>query len=93
MDYAPRPDDIRFILEQVLLAPDQLQALPAFSEADPALMNQVLDEAGKFVGEVVAPLQAAGDSPGCRFDAGAVTPPPGFRAAYQAFRPAGLPRC
>jgi alkylation response protein AidB-like acyl-CoA dehydrogenase len=91
MDYSPRPDDIRFILEQVLHAPEQLQALPAFGEADPALMNQVLDEAARFVGEVVAPLQAVGDAPGCRFDAGAVTTPPGFRAAYQAFWQAGWP--
>ena len=91
MDYAPRPDDIRFLLEQVLHAPEQLQALPAFGDADPALLNQVLEEAGKFVGEVVAPLQAIGDSPGCRFDAGVVTTPPGFRAAYHAFWQAGWP--
>ncbi len=91
MNYSPRPDDVRFILEQVLQAPQQLQALPAFAEADSALLDQVLAEAGKFVGEVVAPLQAAGDSPGCRFDAGEVTTPPGFREAYQAFWQAGWP--
>lgn len=34
MNYSPRPDDVRFILEQVLQAPQQLQALPAFAEAD-----------------------------------------------------------
>jgi alkylation response protein AidB-like acyl-CoA dehydrogenase len=60
-------------------------------DADSALLAQVLDEAGKFVGEVVAPLHAAGDSPGCRFDAGKVTTPPGFREAYQAFWQAGWP--
>jgi alkylation response protein AidB-like acyl-CoA dehydrogenase len=91
MNYSPRPDDVRFILEQVLQAPAQLQALPAFAETDAALLDQVLDEAGKFVGEVIAPLQAVGDSPGCRFDAGVVTTPPGFRAAYQAFWQAGWP--
>jgi alkylation response protein AidB-like acyl-CoA dehydrogenase len=91
MNYSPRPDDIRFILEQVLQAPAQLQALPAFADADPQLLAQVLEEAGKFVGDVVAPLQAVGDSPGCRFEAGVVTTPPGFRAAYQAFWQAGWP--
>jgi alkylation response protein AidB-like acyl-CoA dehydrogenase len=91
MNYSPRPDDVRFLLEQVLQAPAQLQALPAFAEADSDLLNHVLAEAGKFVAEVVAPLQAAGDSPGCRFDAGVVTTPPGFRAAYQAFWQAGWP--
>lgn len=57
MNYAPRPDDIRFILEQVLHAPAQLQALPAFAETDADLMHQVLGEAGNFVGEVTAPLR------------------------------------
>jgi alkylation response protein AidB-like acyl-CoA dehydrogenase len=91
MNYSPRPDDVRFILEQVLHAPAQLQALPAFAETDAALLDQVLDEAGKFVGQVIAPLQAVGDSTGCRFDAGAVVTPPGFRAAYEAFWQGGWP--
>jgi hypothetical protein len=66
MDYRPHADDARFLLMEVLDAPAQLAALPAMADADPALMAQVLDEAGKFVGEVVAPLNAAGDAPGCR---------------------------
>ena len=70
---------------EVLDAPAQLAALPAMADADPALMAQVLDEAGKFVGEVVAPLNAAGDATGCTFNAGGVATPPGFRDAYQAF--------
>ena len=54
-------------------------------------MRQVLDEAGKFVGDVVAPLNRAGDEIGARFDAGQVTMPPGFREAYQAFWQGGWP--
>jgi alkylation response protein AidB-like acyl-CoA dehydrogenase len=91
MDYRPNADDARFLLMEVLHAPRQLASLPAMAEADPALMGQVLDEAGKFVGEIVAPLHAAGDAPGCTFSAGAVTTPPGFRDAYQAFWQAGWP--
>ena len=89
--YQPRTDDMAFILSEVLQAPRQLQALPPFGEVDPDLMRQVLDEAGKFVGEVVAPLNQAGDASGCRFAAGSVTTPPGFRDAYQAFWQAGWP--
>jgi hypothetical protein len=70
MDYRPHADDARFLLMEVLDAPAQLAALPAMADADPALMAQVLDEAGKFVGEVVAPLQRGGDETGCRFNAG-----------------------
>jgi alkylation response protein AidB-like acyl-CoA dehydrogenase len=91
MNYRPAVDDTLFLLLDVLQAPQQLAALPAFAETDAALMRQVLEEAGKFVGEVVAPLNAAGDAPGCRFDAGRVTTPPGFREAYQAFWQAGWP--
>ena len=43
--YQPRTDDMQFVLSRVLNAPAQLQALPAFSEVDPELMQQVLDEA------------------------------------------------
>ena len=89
--YQPRTDDMAFILSQVLQAPAQLQALPAFAEVDPDLMRQVLDEAGKFVGEVVAPLNRDGDEIGARWDAGTVTMAPGFRDAYQAFWQAGWP--
>ena len=91
MDYRPHADDARFLLMEVLDAPGQLAPLHAMADTDPALMGQVLDEAGKFVGEVVAPLHAAGDVPGCVYDAGAVTTPPGFRDAYQAFWQAGWP--
>ncbi len=91
MTYQPRPGDVRFVLDAVLAAPERLRALPAFAEVDDALQAQVLDEAAKFVAEVVAPLNRTGDEIGCRFDAGAVTAPPGFRDAYQAFWRAGWP--
>ena len=43
------------------------------------------------MGEVIAPLNQSGDAVGARFNAGAVTMPPGFRDAYQAFWQAGWP--
>jgi alkylation response protein AidB-like acyl-CoA dehydrogenase len=89
--YPPSPDDHRFLLLDVLDAAGCLQALPAFAEADAALFTQVLDEAAKFVAEVVSPLQAVGDAPGCRFEAGRVRTPPGFAEAYRAFWQAGWP--
>ena len=89
--YLPRTDDMAFILADVLQAPAQLQALDAFAEVDPELMRQVLDEAGKFVGEVVAPLNRDGDEIGAQWKDGAVTMPPGFGDAYQAFWQAGWP--
>ena len=83
--------DIQFLLTEVLHAPAQWQALAPFADTDGGLAAQVLDEAAKFVDTAVAPLQRTGDEVGCRFDAGTVTTPPGFRDAYQAFWQGGWP--
>ena len=91
MDYRPRPEDTLFLLDDVLGAGPRLRQLPAFAEVDAALAAQVLDEAGTFVAEVIAPLNRAGDETGCRFEAGTVTMPPGFRDAYQSFWQGGWP--
>ncbi|MDO8887307.1 MAG: acyl-CoA dehydrogenase family protein [Hydrogenophaga sp.] len=90
-DYQPQPEASLRILDGVLKVSEQLAALPAFADFDAALLQQVLGEAGKFVGEVVAPLNQSGDAVGAQFNAGAVTMPPGFRVAYQAFWQAGWP--
>ncbi|HYD77953.1 acyl-CoA dehydrogenase family protein [Ramlibacter sp.] len=91
MDYRPDAGDARFLLEQVLDAPTRLRALAPFAEVDADLMGQVLDEAAKFVGAEIAPLNAVGDAIGAHFEAGTVTMPPGFADAYKAFREAGWP--
>ncbi|MEJ1164156.1 acyl-CoA dehydrogenase family protein [Variovorax sp. CCNWLW186] len=91
MDYRPRPEDSRFILNAVLDAPVRLGALAPFAEADEALQAQVLEEAARFVAEAVALSNRGGDEIGCRFAAGEVTTPPGFRQAYQALVDGGWP--
>jgi len=80
-----------FIFTQVLQAPEQLQALGVYADLDPDLMRQVLDESGKFVGDVVAPLNRTGDEVGAQWLDGKVTMPPGFREAYQSFWQSGWP--
>ncbi|MFT4267596.1 MAG: acyl-CoA dehydrogenase family protein [Xenophilus sp.] len=92
MDYRPLPEDPLFLLREVLAAPAALRALAPFGEVDAQLVQQVLEEAGRFVGEVVAPLNREGDEAGCRREAdGSVRTPPGFREAYRAFVEAGWP--
>lgn len=83
--------DIQFLLTDVLQAPARWQALAPFADTDGELAAQVLDEAAKFVDSAIAPLQRSGDEEGCRFDAGKVHTPAGFRDAYQAFWQAGWP--
>jgi alkylation response protein AidB-like acyl-CoA dehydrogenase len=90
--YQPHTADAGFILFEVLQAQQALAALPALADnADPDLMRQVIEEAGKFVAEVIAPLNRDGDEIGAQFKAGVVTMPAGFRQAYQAFWQAGWP--
>ena len=87
--YQARTDDMFFVLSRVLDGPAQLQALSPYAEVDAALMQQVLDEAGTFVAEVVAPLSRHGDEIGASWKDGVVTTPPGFSQAYQAIWQAG----
>jgi alkylation response protein AidB-like acyl-CoA dehydrogenase len=89
--YQPRTEEMHWLLNQVLQGAHPLQALPPFAEVDTDLVVQVLEEAGKFVADVVAPLNRDGDEIGCQWNAGQVTMPPGFSAAYQAFWQAGWP--
>lgn len=91
MLYSPRTDEMLYVLTQVVHAERRLQELPAHAEVDAELMAQLMDEAGKFVASVIAPLNRIGDETGARWSDGAVTMPPGFRDAYQAFWQAGWP--
>ncbi|TCP20375.1 acyl-CoA dehydrogenase family protein [Simplicispira metamorpha] len=84
-------DDIQHLLTTVLQAPRRWQALAPFADTDGPLAAQVLDEAARFVDSAIAPLNRSGDEEGCRFDAGQVHSPTGFRDAYRAFWQAGWP--
>lgn len=89
--YAPPLRELQFVLEDLLDAPARWASLPPYAEADAATARQVLEEAGRFAAEVLAPLNAAGDREGCLWEGGAVATPPGFRGAYQAYVEAGWP--
>src|SRR5215469_6159776 len=54
-----------------------------------AMVEQVLEEAGRFAGDVIAPLNRVGDKFGTPFKDGAVTTPPGWKDAYTAWAAAG----
>lgn len=89
MNYQPNASEAIFFMETVLNASERLAELPPFQEVDAALMVQILDEAGKFISDEIAPLNQTGDAEGAKFSQGQVTMPQGFAAAYQAFWRAG----
>ncbi len=84
MPYQAPIDDLRFILTHVLNLEETL-SLPAFNELDSLLCDAVLEEAGKFANNELAPLNKTGDAQGCRIEDGVVTTPNGFKQAYAAF--------
>ena len=84
--YAPPLNDIRFVLDHVVdLA--GLSQLPDLEHADPATVHGLLEEYGRFVAEVFAPLDRPGDQQGSRFDpaTGSVTTPDGWPDAYRRY--------
>jgi alkylation response protein AidB-like acyl-CoA dehydrogenase len=89
--YQPQPQEALFLMQQAGADAGALAQLPVFAAVDEAIVQQVLEEAGRFVAEGVAPLQEVGDRVGAQFKNGQVTMPPGFRQAYQAFWQAGWP--
>ncbi len=79
-------DDLRFGLYDVLNA-EALFARLGHADANRELVDAVLDEAARFTETVLAPLNRVGDELGCRYDkaTGNVTPPPGFKQAFDQF--------
>ena len=81
--------DTRFVINE-LLDLSSYADLTGFEAVTPELVDTLVEEAGKFAGEVLAPLNAIGDKEGCtRHSDGRVTTPPGFKEAYNQFREAG----
>src|SRR5262245_39473971 len=52
-------------------------------------VEAVLEEAGKFATDIIAPLNTVGDRHGTPFKDGAITTPPGWKEAYRAWSQAG----
>ena len=85
--------DMQFVLHELLNVSDELKQLPKYADIDADTINQVLEEGGKFTSEVLFPLNHSGDREGCTLDPATheVTPPKGFKEAYDQYVAAGWP--
>ncbi|NTV10436.1 MAG: acyl-CoA dehydrogenase, partial [Zoogloea sp.] len=76
--------DMQFVLRE-LAGLEDVAALPGCDEADPDVVDAILEEAGKFAGGVLAPLNWSGDQEGARWDDGKVFTATGWKDAYKQF--------
>src|SRR4030095_16559285 len=81
-------DDIAFVLRHLCDLEDVAKLEP-FTHADPATVLGVIEEAGRFMADVVAPLNPPADRQGLTLEDGAVTTPDGFKEAYTRYVDAG----
>jgi alkylation response protein AidB-like acyl-CoA dehydrogenase len=89
-EYTAPLQDIRFALEHLVDLP-ALSKLPVFAHADPETVYGLLDEFGRFVSEVLVPIDRAGDAAGAQFDPATneVKTAPGWIDAYRKYVDAG----
>ncbi len=89
MGYKPPLEDIEFTLANIADL-ESISKLNGFQHADLATVSGVLEEAGRFFSEVIAPLNRIGDQQGSKLQPdGTVKTPEGFKAAYAKFVEAG----
>jgi len=86
MSFKPPVRDLEFSLRAAADF-DRLEA--AFPAADADTVSAVLEAAGSFAADVLAPLNRSGDLAGARLENGVVRTAPGFADAYKAFADGG----
>jgi alkylation response protein AidB-like acyl-CoA dehydrogenase len=82
--YTPPLKDMQFLMREIA-GIDEISQLPGFEEASADVVDAILEEAGKFAGGVLAPLNWSGDQEGAKFANKQATTPAGFKEAYQQF--------
>jgi hypothetical protein len=91
MTYQAPVRDYAFLLRDVLQL-ERYANLPAFADASMDTVDAILEEAGKFTSEVLAPLNSVGDKQGCKWSPDfTVKTPDGFKDAYEKLVAGGWP--
>lgn len=88
MTYAAPLKDMLFVMNE-LAGLAEINGLPGCEDATPETVEAVLEENAKFAGEVVAPLNWAGDQAPSYWSDGQVVTTKGFKEAFKLFGEAG----
>jgi butyryl-CoA dehydrogenase len=88
MSYRPPVDEMMFTLRHVAGLDRSIEE-GVYPDLSADLVGSILEEAGKFAGGRIAPLNAVGDKAGAALADGAVTTAPGFREVYRAWSEGG----
>ena len=86
--YRPPLTDVRFLLEHVVPL-SQVTRQSAFSHVEADIVDGLIEEAGRFAAEVVAPTNQGADRAGIEFRDGVVSMPPELVAAQRQFVASG----
>jgi len=76
--------EYRFIIEEFLRL-ERFAEVPGYADAAGETLAVFLDSAARICEGVAQPLNQPGDLEGCRWEAGEVRTPKGFREAYRRF--------
>ncbi|MCK0151332.1 acyl-CoA dehydrogenase [Marivita sp. S6314] len=88
MTYRAPLHDMQFVLED-LCDLSAIAQLPGLEDATPDMAKAILEEAGRFAREVLAPMNQTGDQIGTHIAEGQVTTPPDWKSAYDKVVEAG----
>ncbi|VAX03324.1 3-methylmercaptopropionyl-CoA dehydrogenase (DmdC) [hydrothermal vent metagenome] len=83
-EYIAPTREMKFVLKHVIEMAE-ISELERFQDASADIVDAVLEEAGKFCGEILSPLNVVGDREGARLTKEGVIPPPGFKEAYASY--------
>ena len=88
MSYVAPVKDMMFCIE-ALAGLDEMSQWPGSEDATADTARAVLEENARFVQDVVAPLNRAGDLQPASWNNGVVTTTPGFKDAFKSYGEAG----
>ena len=88
MSFTAHVDDLRYTLKHINGLNGQLED-GLYGDLDGDLVDAILEEAGRFATEVIAPINMAGDTEGCRLEDDGVKTPKDWKGVYDQWVEAG----